>query len=32
MQVASLMLCGVATIGVLLQSAGMLSNPVWMPL
>ena len=31
-QVASLMLCGVATIGVLLHSAGMLSNPVWMPL
>jgi hypothetical protein len=31
MQVASLMLCGLATIGVLLQSAGMLS-PVWMPL
>ena len=32
MQVASLMLCGVATIGVLLQSAGVLSNPVWVPL
>ena len=32
MQVASLMLCGVATIGVLLYSAGMLANPVWMPL
>ena len=32
MQVASLMLCGVATTGVLLQSGGMLANPVWMPL
>jgi len=32
MQVASLMLCGITTIGVLLHSAGMLSNPVWMPL
>ena len=31
MHVASLMLCGVATIGVLLQSAGMLS-PVRIPL
>jgi hypothetical protein len=32
MQVASLMLCGITTIGVLLHSAGMLSSPVWMPL
>ena len=32
MQVASLMLCGIATIGVLLQSGGVLANPVWMPL
>jgi hypothetical protein len=30
-QVVSLMMCGLATIGVLLQSLGMLSNRIWVP-
>jgi hypothetical protein len=32
LQLASLMLCGVATIGVLLQAGGMLANRIWIPL
>jgi hypothetical protein len=31
LHVVSLMLCGMATIGILLQSGGMLASHIWMP-